>query len=124
MWGDDFHKNLSFSKKMLHNFFYIHFFRLLKRLYLKRQSEYSGLRSDTSNLVIITLFKLASDQRFFSNCKNCFKNKFYRRARIFNPILILGVLSTLGEGIWMWVLLATVKLYSMRCNFPVVMVEI
>ena len=94
---------------MLHIIFYIHFFKLLKRLYLTRQSEYSGLRPDTSNLVISMMFKLASDQRFFSNCKNCFKNKFYRRARIFNPILLLGVLSTLGEGIWMWVLLATVE---------------
>ena len=113
-----------FKKKMLHIIFYIHFFKLLKKLYLTRQSEYSGLRPDTSHLVIITMFKLASDQRFFSNSKNCFKYKFYRRARIFNPILLLGVLSTLGEGIWMWVLLATVELYSMRCNFPVVMVEI
>ena len=114
----------SFSKKMLHIFFYIHFFKLLKRLYLKRQSEYSALRPDTSNLVIIMMFKLASDQRFFSNCKNCFKNKFYRRARIFNPFLKIRMLSTFGEALRMWVLLATVEFYSMRCSFPVELVEI
>ena len=50
---------------MLHIIFYIHFFKLLKKLYLKRQSEHSVLLPDTSNLVIILMFKTASDQRFF-----------------------------------------------------------
>ena len=109
---------------MLHIIFYLHFFKLLERLYLKRQSEHSELFPDTSNLVIILMFKLASDQRFFSNCKNCFENKFYRSVRIFNPILKFGMLSTFGEALGMWVLLATVELYSMRCNFPVELVEI
>ena len=88
---------------------------------LKRQSEHSSFCPDASSLVIVMMYKLDSDQRFFFNLQNLFKNKFHRRAQAFNPILILGVLSTLGKWTWMWVLLATVELYSMRCNSPVVM---
>ena len=48
MWGDDFHK-----KFQILDFFFLHFNHIL--LNIKRQSEHSGLRPDTSSLVCICI---------------------------------------------------------------------
>ena len=53
MWGDDFHKkNSNFRKKILFDFFFQGIFKCYYcSINLKRQSEHSGLRPDTSSLV-------------------------------------------------------------------------
>ena len=89
---------------------------------LKRHSEHSSFRPDASSLVIVMMYKLDSDQRFFFQFAKFVQKQIPSKSTSFQSNLNIGeLLSTLGEGIWMWVLLATVELYSMRCNFPVVM---
>ena len=54
VWGNDFHKkNLKFQKKKLHFILFqlIFFMFYCCSINLKRQSENSGLRPDTSSLV-------------------------------------------------------------------------
>ena len=69
MWGDDFHKKLQIlEKKISFNFIAFNFFiGYYCSINIKRQSEHSGLRLDTSSLVIIgennsrTFFRIKSN---------------------------------------------------------------
>ena len=52
VWGDDFFtKNLNFKKKKLFYVITFNFLIVYSSINLKRQSEHSGLRLDTSSLV-------------------------------------------------------------------------
>ena len=57
MWGDDFHKKFQILEKKI-SFFFTFNFSMLLLLHLKRQSEHSGLRPDTSSLVVILWISL------------------------------------------------------------------
>ena len=65
--GDDFHKKFQILEKKIFFFILFYFLEFLKCYYcsinLKRQSEHSGLRPDTSSLVAISTEWLA--EHFF-----------------------------------------------------------
>ena len=85
---------------MLHIIFYIHFFKLLKKLYLKRQSEHSELLPDTSNLVIILMLKTASDQRFFFKMQKLFQKQVLSYNTYFQSNFKIRDVINLWRGAW------------------------
>ena len=85
---------------MLHIIFYIHFIKFLKRLYLKRQSEPSEICPDTSNLVIILMFKIASDQQFFFKLQKLFQKQVLSYNTYFQSNFKIRDVINLWRGAW------------------------
>ena len=66
MWGDDFHKKFQILEKIFFILFYFIYFFLCYdccSINLKRQSEHSGLHSDTSSLVQFRSIPLTSSAK-------------------------------------------------------------
>ena len=67
MWGDDFHKKFQILEKIFILFHLIFLCFYCCSINVKRQSEHSGLRPDTSSLVGLGLEPIAIQQNFHLN---------------------------------------------------------